>query len=191
MGVFEDETFDDLDYFLVPAKKVASGGPGNNVLNGTPASDTLLGLGGNDTLRGKAGNDVLKGGADRDTLIGGLGVDRLVGGAGGDKFVFQKLLDSGVGAGLRDVIVGFSQAAGDKINLSRIDADLNVGGIQDFVFIGKDSFASLDGFGKIRFSHAGNNTIVQIDLQGDGDLRTDLEIQIKGRVNLTEDDFIL
>ena len=57
----------------------------------------------------------------------------------------------------------FSQAEGDQIDLSEIDANLIDVGDQAFVFIGTGDFDATAG--QIRFFQEDGNTIVQVDLR--------------------------
>ncbi len=108
---------------------------GNNLANtmyGNSNTDcTIEGHGGNDTLIGKSKNDTLLGGADNDTLKGDGGKDMLNGGTGADTFTYSSSSQSQVGAN-RDIIQDFNRVAGDKIDLSAIDADLTLAGDQAF-----------------------------------------------------------
>jgi serralysin len=116
-------------------------GTGNgldNVLIGNSANNTLIGGAGNDQLNGDAGNDL---------LIGGLGTDTLTGGSGADRFVFNLLNELGKGDA-RDVITDFNSAEGDKIDLSKLDANVLAKGINTFSFIGADAFSAA---GQVRF----------------------------------------
>jgi Ca2+-binding RTX toxin-like protein len=84
-------------------------------------------------ITGNALGNQLSGGAGNDTLIGGDGVDYLTGGAGDDVFVAEvnsTKVASKNGLISLDVILDFS--AGDKIDLSGIDANPNEAGIQAF-----------------------------------------------------------
>lgn len=83
-----------------------------------------------DLLQGDALNNDLRGFAGNDTLTGGAGQDRLAGGTGNDKFVYSAASDSGVTAATWDVITDF--AAGDKIDLSALDANIALSGDQAF-----------------------------------------------------------
>jgi Ca2+-binding RTX toxin-like protein len=89
---------------------VASGGQGNDVAYGNLGADVIYGNLGSDVLFGGQGSDTLYGGQGSDTLLGGTGPDLLVGGAGADLYVF------GPNSG-HDLIVGFSQAGGDRLSL--------------------------------------------------------------------------
>ncbi len=111
---------------------------GNNAGNllgiASPNVDNIFGFGGNDILNGFAGNDYLSGGTENDILRGGGGQDVLEGGSGFDLFDFDSVTESPVGAA-RDIIVDFvgnGVNAGDKIDLSRIDADVIANGNQVF-----------------------------------------------------------
>lgn len=129
------------------------GGNGDDTLRGADGRDTLVAGGGDDRLRGdggsdllfgEAGNDRLNGGAGRDSLRGGIGDDRLTGGAegdtlsggdGADVFVYKRAGHSTLSR--TDVIEGFDapgQGAGDRFDLSAIDADMTRPGNQSFTF---------------------------------------------------------
>lgn len=130
------------------------GNNANNVLNGGAFADVVIGRGGNDILFGNAGNDSLNGGSGidqlfggsgsdylngdtgNDFLTGGLGRDVLIGGLGNDTFDYNAAADSLPGAANRDVIIDFQgngAFAGDRIDLSTIDANVLVAGNQAFL----------------------------------------------------------
>ncbi|PSF39500.1 hypothetical protein C7H19_01550 [Aphanothece hegewaldii CCALA 016] len=186
----------------------------NNTLNGGAGNDTLYGKGGNDTLKGglaafsgflliPGGNDLLEGGngndslegqSDNDTLIGGSGNDTLVGGAGADiltdgggidiyKYVNTNESRPGL---LRDTATDYTSGV-DKIDLSAIDANLDVAGNQAFTFIGGDPFSGT--LGEVRFDAV--NNLIQVDLQGDNNITADMEIKLTGVVEIAVTDFIL
>jgi Ca2+-binding RTX toxin-like protein len=186
------------------------GNDGVNVIKGMDGNDTLKGYGGNDTLEGGEDldqlygmdgvdilhgdngsdyldggnqNDNLDGGNNNDTLVGGLGEDTLTGGAGGDTFVFNALAESTVAA--PDDVIDFSAAAGDKIDLSAIDANTLVAGNQAFTWIGNDNaFVEAWGAGQLRF----NGGFVEGDVNGD--FVVDFRIQVSSPP-LPETAFIL
>ncbi|MHC8288668.1 M10 family metallopeptidase C-terminal domain-containing protein [Pseudomonas sp. XS1P51] len=145
---------------------------GSDHLSGTgnTLNNVLTGNDGNNSLNGGAGNDLLDGGAGNDTLIGGLGTDTLTGGAGADLFVFNALYELGIG-GFSDIITDFSTLDGDKIDLSKFDANLLSAGINKFSFIDSNDFTAA---GQLRF--------VDHVLYGNvnGDLGADFEIQLVG-----------
>ncbi|MBD9371757.1 M10 family metallopeptidase C-terminal domain-containing protein [Rhizobium sp. ARZ01] len=173
----------------------------------TYGNDRLTGTSGNDVLDGKAGNDVLKGGAGNDTLIGGTGVDQLTGGAGRDTFVFASVKDSAPGysgfvnnggfsalsgGGKRDIVTDFVRGE-DRLDVSKIDADLKIASDQAFVWRGKGEFSGKAGELVFRTfdvkGTANDRTIVYGDINRDG--RADFQIELAGIINLTKGDFIL
>jgi Ca2+-binding RTX toxin-like protein len=168
----------------------------DNVMTGNAGNDTLLGGGGNDTLSGAAGDDTLNGGAGNDKLNGGDGIDRLVGGAGADIltgglnadiFVFLSLDESTVANAGRDAIMDFSQAQGDKIDVSPIDANTTVTGDQAFAFISAAAFSGTPG--ELRTEVINGNTLVSGDVNGNG--VADFAILVRGVAPLQASDFNL
>jgi len=89
---------------------------------------------GNDVQLGGSGNDTLQGGAGQGELWGQAGTENLTGDISGDVFVFNDLSDLGMG-GARDVITDFTHGQ-DIIRLTNTDANLNLAGDQQFIFIG-------------------------------------------------------
>lgn len=148
-------------------------------LTGTSSSTQLL-TGNNlrNTLTGGDGGDVLNGGGDNDILIGGAGNDRLTGGTGSDTFVFNNSgvgLSSLGGAKQVDTVFDFDFAAGDRIDLSAIDADSTQGGDQAFSFVGK--FSHTAGEAVLIYVASTNTTALQLDIDGDG--VSDYQINLK------------
>jgi Ca2+-binding RTX toxin-like protein len=150
-------------------------GTGNelaNALYGNGANNVLTGLGGNDQLDGGGGSDALKGGAGQDTLTGG---------AGNDTFKFTGLQDSL--PALPDVITDFT--AGDKINLSAIDADTGAAGDQAF-HIGGGGHP-----GDLVLSYDALNNRTAIDLYVDKNGSIDATIWLMGdHHTMTAADFV-
>ncbi|MBP7704291.1 MAG: VCBS repeat-containing protein [Caulobacter sp.] len=148
-----------------------------NALYGHDGNDTLHGLGGGDQLYGGAGNDVLYGGDGGDNLYGGLGADKLYGGAGDDSFWFgnDDIKLSSQGATIeRDTIHDF--AVGDRIYLYDIDANVNVGGDQDFVLVSK--FTGAAGQALLRYAASTDQTTAEFDVDGDG--KADFRLTVNG-----------
>ena len=117
-------------------------GSSGQTINGTSNADTLTGgagddiikgLAGYDVLQGVGGNDSLYGGYGNDKLTGGLGVDSLQGDDGADTFIFTNKNDSKTSS--YDTIVDFTHGV-DKIDVSAIDANETVSGIQSFTYVG-------------------------------------------------------
>ena len=150
----------------------ASGQTGVKVL-GSAAADTLdftgVTLTGIGSIEGGSGNDTITGSAGNDVIIGGAGTDVLAGGGGSDRFVFKAATESRLGT-LADRILDFQ--TGDQIDLTGIDANANVAGIQSFTFIGSTAFTGLgqlrvgtDG-GKVALfgNISGNNTFAEFEI---------------------------
>jgi Ca2+-binding RTX toxin-like protein len=102
----------------------------------------VFGLGGNDILVGEGGGD---------TLNGGSGADILAGGEGGDIFDYNELADAG------DTVTDFSKSEGDKLDLHDLLATLEILGGSENAF----------DAGYLRFTPAGDDTLVEVS--GDGD----------------------
>ena len=149
---------------------VLDGGDGNDVLDGGAGADLLQAGVGNDILFGSDGDDTLQGMAGNDELGRGAGKDTMLGGSGADRFVFQSVGEATPSAGLRDVIADFSHADGDKIDLSGIDANVNLAGDQAFEWSGVTPFYGVAG--QLHFTKGA--------LEGDidGDRVADFSIQM-------------
>ncbi|MBN6831278.1 calcium-binding protein, partial [Pseudomonas granadensis] len=134
----------------------------------------------NNVLTGNVGNNLLNGGAGADTLVGGLGSDTLSGGSGADLFVFNAWNESVTGLA-RDVITDFNSLQGDKIDLTKFDANLLDAGFNGFSFIGTADFT---GAGQLRF--------VDHVLSGNvsGNAGADFEIQLMGVNNFSANDLV-
>ncbi|WP_339495738.1 calcium-binding protein, partial [Pseudomonas sp. RA_105y_Pfl2_P56] len=146
---------------------------GSSNLNGT--GNAL-----NNTLTGNDGDNLLNGGAGNDILIGGLGTDTLTGGSGADTFVFNAWNETGTG-NLRDVITDFNSLQGDKIDLTKFDANLLDASFNGFSFIGAADFT---GAGQLRF--------VDHMLSGNvsGNAGADFEIQLVGVNSFSANDLV-
>ncbi|WP_438755068.1 cadherin domain-containing protein [Pararhizobium sp. O133] len=164
-----------------------TGTSASQTLKGGIGADKIVAGAGNDTLIGYAGNDLLYGDAGNDTLYGGLGADDLTGGAGKDTFLFKTLGDSTVSSTGRDTIFDFSGTAGDRIDLSTIDASTKSAGDQAFSFIGAAEFTGKAG--ELRFYKTSANTYVYGDVNGDA--KADFAIHLDDAVTLTKGYFVL
>ena len=138
-----------------------TGDAGDNELVGRWGDDVLNGLDGNDRLIGdyyETGNptaDTLDGGAGDDVLIGGAGMDTLTGGTGADTFEYQLY-----GDGFSDEITDFE--IGDKIQLYESFSE----NLLLPSFIGTAAFSSTAG--ELRYENVAGETLLQLDLDGDG-----------------------
>ncbi len=161
-------------------------GTGNalaNVINGNSGNNVLAGRDNNDTLNGGAGGDTLNGGNGNDKLTGGSGKDTLTGGTNNDSFIYKSVSDSPAGAG-RDVITDFKgngAAAGDKIDLHAIDANVLKSGNQDFIWNGSTAGGAGTLWYKAGVLH-GNI---------DGDAPAEFQIQLTGAPPLHVSDIVL
>lgn len=171
------------------------GSPGNdyifgdaqaNELWGMAGTDYLQGFEGTDKLYGSLGDDTLDGGAGNDTITGGVGKDRLTGAANADQFVFDDG-DSAFNTSMADVITDFNHGQGDKVDLSRIDANASLANDQAFTFIGGDDYSGKAG--ELRMSRIDGNTWISGDTDGDGN--SDFRIMLTGAHQLVASDLIL
>ncbi|MCV3735652.1 M10 family metallopeptidase C-terminal domain-containing protein (plasmid) [Rhizobium sp. TRM96647] len=138
-----------------------------------------------DRLEGNSGANTLSGGAGNDRLTGGSGADKLYGGSGADRFIFKKVSDST--ANNPDTIYDFSRGAGDRIDLSRIDARSNSSGDQAFTFIGEKAFSGKAG--ELRYVNQKGDTYLRGDV--DGDRKTEFSLRLDATIDFTKSDFIL
>jgi Ca2+-binding RTX toxin-like protein len=170
------------------------GGAGDDTLNGLGGDDLLFGDIGNDRLNGGDGSDRLEGEDGNDRLNGGGGGDELTGGAGADTFLFTLVSDSAPGA--RDLIMDFTakgkpgHAPGgvrDKIDLSAIDANVELPGDQSFKLV--QQFTGVPGQAYSSYDEGTDRTSLFLDDDGDG--VADMTVELLGQINLTRGDFIL
>jgi Ca2+-binding RTX toxin-like protein len=153
-------------------------------LAGSKFNDTLIGNDAGNLIAGGGGNDTLTGGGGDDTLIGGAGADRLTGSAGADTFRYLSLLDSGEWLSLRDLIKDFG--AGDRIDLSAIDADTGTLGDQTFHLDGTTGGAGDIG---VAYDAPSNRTIITLYVNNDATV--DAAIMLTGNhTGLTAGDFV-
>jgi serralysin len=147
------------------------GGAGGDSLDGGLGDDILLGGLGDDILLGGLGDDRLSGGEGNDRLTAGDGFDTLTGGAGNDLFIVG--LNSTTVATKRgnlslDQILDFDGAGDDVIDLSGIDANTGVEGVQGFTFVGKADPKA----GELGYKTFGNiqaaESVLGIDLDDNG-----------------------
>ncbi len=143
----------------------------------------LLGQGnsGNNTMQNNDAGGELQGGVGNDRFEDGAGRDVFVGGQGADTFDFSQLQNGVLRLG---EVLDFSVARGDKIDVSKIDANGNpLDGNQSFSFVGEQDFSGVAG--ELRFSQR----LLQGDINGDG--VADFEIKLVGVLELKQDDILL
>lgn len=136
---------------------------------------------GADTLLGSSVANELHGRGGADHLTGGGGADRLVGGLGNDVFHFRAVAES-IGAS-RDTIAagdgavafqGAGAGAGDRIDVSEIDANAIAAGNQAFVWGGGH------GRGHLWAVDSGNVTLVRGNVDNDAAFEIEIAIQDAG-----------
>ena len=170
--VYEDKNEGtDLVYSSVSFMLGATQYVENLTLTGT-ANINGTGNGIANTLTGNSGNNALDGGKAGDVLIGGGGRDTLTGGSGADVFVYKALSDSTVANS--DLITDLSNS--DFIDLSAIDANTTVGGVQHFSLV--DAFTNTAGQVTLTYNSGTNITSLQADTNGDG--VADMLVRITG-----------
>ena len=140
---------------------------------GTSFNDVVTGNSAANTLEGGSGADRLNGGGGGDTLVGNGGKDTLQGGGGADRFTYLGIDESTPGAG-RDLILDFSRAQLDKIDLRTIDGNADVHD-SAFTFIGKSAFSGVDG--QLHYSTITGGLLVAGDVNGDR--VADFEVQLQ------------
>ncbi|HWW24564.1 MAG TPA: calcium-binding protein, partial [Caulobacter sp.] len=133
------------------------------------------------TLTGSQYNNSLTGGAGADVILGGGGADLLAGGLGADTFVFTAASDSAPGG--RDVILDFG--AGDRIDLSSIDANTGLAGDQGFTLNNQTGHA---GDMAMFYDVQGDRTVVLLYTDNSGQAASIIELA--GAHGLTSSDFI-
>lgn len=131
---------------------------------------------------GSNNNDDLMGSNGANRLTGGFGFDVLEGRGGADQFIFKSAADARISATQADIIMDFSRAQNDKVNLQAIDANVHVAGNQAFSFITTDFTRHA---GELRF----DGDFVLGDLNGDG--RADFRILMNEVASMQASDFIL
>ncbi|MGB0927728.1 MAG: M10 family metallopeptidase C-terminal domain-containing protein [Pikeienuella sp.] len=165
-----------------------SGTRRNDNLRGDNDANILLGGSASDRIFGRAGDDTLNGESGTDIIYGNSGADVMTGGVGRDRFIYFRESDSRVGEGRRDTITDFTSGT-DRIEISRIDADLNVRRKQRWDFVEEDAFTGTAGELRFEFDEALGLTLIQGDQTGNG--QADFEIALEGDITLVERDFFL
>ncbi|WP_428428502.1 M10 family metallopeptidase C-terminal domain-containing protein [Pararhizobium sp.] len=156
-------------------------------LTGSSYADSLYGDAKANTLSGSAGNDLLSGAAGNDLLVGGIGADDLYGGGGADRFIFSATNESTLAATGRDSIFDFLASQGDRIDLSRIDANTKIAGDQAFSFINSSAFSGKAG--ELRYASSASDTYIYGDVNGDG--KADFAIHLDDQIAMQKGYFLL
>jgi Ca2+-binding RTX toxin-like protein len=139
-----------------------------------------------ENVNGSAGRDTLIGDGGANVLNGWAGADVLTGGGGADRFSFSSIQHTSVDQA--DTIRDFSQAQGDKVVLSGMDANTGVAGDQAFTFIGSALYSHHAG--ELRYAdRGGGHVTIAGDVNGDG--TSDFHIELYGASHLGASDFVL
>lgn len=152
-------------------------------LRGNASDNVIVGNEAGNALAGAAGRDALRGGAGEDTLNGGHGADTLSGGTGVDAFMFDSLEGS-------DRITDFNATDGEKIDVSRLDANSASLGNQAFQFIGRAAF-SANATGQIRYVYDSGTGIGTLSGSTDADAMAEFSVQVVGTSFLTLANLVL
>lgn len=150
----------------------------NNIEN---LDSSLLAVGLSAALNGNNAANVIKGHAGVDRINGGAGFDTMSGGAAADTFIFGSVGQIGNALGARDIITDFLSGT-DQIDLSNVDGNTTLAGMQPFTYIAGAAFSNV----------AGQLRLASEVLYGDtnGDSVSDFQIQLNGVTSLTNADFI-
>lgn len=185
---------------------------------GSETNDFLFGLGGDDSINGGDGSDTILGGNGNDVLMKTGGFGRMFGGSGEDTlsseeggiYVGGDEADILFASAAKDVLWGGN--AGTKTGDGAVDhfvfsaAEMGIGAYRDVIrdfevgtdsimiitpsgnatFVGQASFTA--SANEVRAIVIGKNTLVQIDLDGDG--VSDGDILLNGQMTLSSSDFI-
>ncbi len=144
-----------------------------DTIDGKAGDDHITGGAGADSISGGAGNDFINGGAGNDTIYAGAGNDEISGGLGADLFLFKAATDS-IPAD-PDVILDFSQAQGDRIDLTQIGTFAIVSSFTGHAF-------------ELTISQHGDGYLVRGDTHGTG--AADFALQVNTNAMLTLADFV-
>jgi Ca2+-binding RTX toxin-like protein len=163
-------------------KNVITAGNGNDKITVGSGANVIEVGNGNDVIVVGAGKDAIHLGSGADTVTLGGGADLIVGSlTGDDTFVYKSTSDSKPTA--PDTIENWH--SGDKINLSAIDANTTLAGVQHFT-IGTDTKTP----GTIVITHTGvTYTVVSLYTNASGIAAS--HIVLKGDQTLTAASFIL
>eukprot|EP01030_Chromulinospumella_sphaerica_P034897 gene34897-biopygen26217 len=142
-------------------------GAGDIAGTGNSGANAITGNEGVNVLDGKGGVDTIKGGDGNDVVFGGLGNDLLYGQNGYDIFAVRQE-SVGLATLETDRIFDLSFAAGDRVDLSAIDADSTAMGNQAFHFAAVlTTFSGAAGEATLTYDAATNSTYLRLDVNGD------------------------
>jgi VCBS repeat-containing protein len=156
----------DLNSFNLAANDAAvAAGQRFTILGSTVVNDIVFDgsaeSDGSFRFLGGQGNDSFTGGKVDDLFFGARGGDTMNGGGGNDVFVYNNVVEST--AASFDKILGFG--AGDRIDLSGIDANGGTAENEAFAFIGAEAFSGAAG--ELRAVQSNGGWTIEGDTNGD------------------------
>ena len=164
----------------------ASGIWTNHVATSVAGGDIVGAQRGSTTLYGAGTTEHLGGTANPTVFIGGAGRQWLLGGSGPNIFTYLSFSDS---FPTHPDSINYFNPLKDVIDLSRIDANPAVPGVQNLTFRGNGSFTAAGGEVRIVQDAAHNITYVQATMAG-GTYKA-FQIDLAGLISLTAANFAL
>jgi hypothetical protein len=134
-----------------------------------PSGTSAINLTGNEFDNSIVGNDGI------NIIVGNDGRDTLTGRGSGDAFLWSSVGDTGSTIADADIVADYSNAQGDVLHFTNMDANETVAGDQNFTFI---STAAFTAPGQINWFSNGTDTFLQLNT--DADLAADGIIQLNG-----------
>ncbi len=156
---------------------VTLGNPRAGVALGTVAATGVI-L--NDDFASTAANQTLTGTAGPDVFLLGGGLDSVTGGAGLDLFMFQPPA-VGTAASNATTLQDFSRGAGEKLDLSAIDAIAGTLANDAFTFIGTAAFNGTAG--QLRWEDQGTERMIQGNVNADTTADVTIFVKAAGPVD--------
>ena len=144
-----------------------------------------------DQIEGGSGIDTLNGLAGDDVIIGGGSADRLTGGLGADLFKYLGLVDAPYFLIRSEKITDFSEAEGDRIDLSAIDANSNTVFNDAFTFLGLADFSPINATGQLIFDYDETLNLGGLFGSVNADATPELAIWLPGVSSLSASSLIL
>jgi Ca2+-binding RTX toxin-like protein len=127
------------------------------------------------TLIGNEFDNFIVGNDGVNVIVGGDGRDTLTGRGDIDAFLWSSIDDTGLTIADADIVADYSNAQGDVLHFTNMDADETLADDQNFTFI---STAAFTAPGQINWFSNGTDTFIQLNT--DADLAADGVIQLNG-----------
>ena len=172
----------DLVSYVGSAEAVTIDLAAGTGVGGDAEGDRLAGV---ERVRGTGFGDTIRGNAAANRLLGDTGGDVLSGRGGADVYWYVDRYDSNPKA--PDLILDFSRAQGDRIDLRAIDANEQVDGNQAFRFVGH---APTTVAGQVRVFQEAGNTVIEADVS-DAIAGAEIRIEVDPMLTFRAGDFVL